>query len=262
MKIYYTTLTLTFGSLAFGQVGINTPNPQATLHIDGKKDNSVTGTPNTMQQSNDFVVTEDGKVGTGTAFPDTRLDINNGTIAGAIKIVDGTQGANKVLMSDANGIGTWQSPASIRPTVVGSINTATKNVASETSIGSSITLPKGKWLVNIGQLITSMNPTTASNNLWMRIELSSSNVSRTTTGFTFVSSSRRASAWLSPARENTYQYGYSFLSGVIPIEVTADNVTIYTWFAECNPTAGYDAAILSPKIGDHGENYLFAIPIN
>jgi trimeric autotransporter adhesin len=43
-----------------------------------------------------------GNVGIGTATPTTRLDI-----AGAIKIVDGTQGLNKVLTSDANGLATW-----------------------------------------------------------------------------------------------------------------------------------------------------------
>jgi hypothetical protein len=50
-----------------------------------------------------------GKVGLGTVSPATKLEINNGSSAGAIKIVDGTQGDGKVLVSDANGVGTWQS---------------------------------------------------------------------------------------------------------------------------------------------------------
>jgi hypothetical protein len=49
-------------------------------------------------------------VGIGTASPSTKLHIDNGTTAGAIRIVDGTQGAGKVLTSDANGVGTWKSP--------------------------------------------------------------------------------------------------------------------------------------------------------
>ncbi len=44
-----------------------------------------------------------GNVGIGTATPTTRLDI-----AGAIKIADGTQGINKVLTSDSNGLASWQ----------------------------------------------------------------------------------------------------------------------------------------------------------
>ena len=47
-------------------------------------------------------------VGLGTATPSTRLEVNNGTTPGAVKIIDGTQGEGKVLVSDANGIGTWR----------------------------------------------------------------------------------------------------------------------------------------------------------
>lgn len=46
-------------------------------------------------------------LGLGTVNPIYRLDIQNGSKAGAIRIVDGTQGAGKVLTSDANGVGTW-----------------------------------------------------------------------------------------------------------------------------------------------------------
>lgn len=48
------------------------------------------------------------RVGIGTSLPATKLDIENGTTAGAIKIVDGTQAAGNVLTSDANGVGTWK----------------------------------------------------------------------------------------------------------------------------------------------------------
>ena len=42
-------------------------------------------------------------IGIGTINPVAKLDIN-----GALKITDGTQGANKVLISDANGLASWQ----------------------------------------------------------------------------------------------------------------------------------------------------------
>lgn len=44
-----------------------------------------------------------GNVGIGTTTPDTRLHV-----AGSLKVVDGTQGAGKVLTSDANGVASWQ----------------------------------------------------------------------------------------------------------------------------------------------------------
>ena len=47
-----------------------------------------------------------GNVGIGTTAPDEKLHVE-----GNIKMVDGTQGANKVLTSDANGVGTWQAPS-------------------------------------------------------------------------------------------------------------------------------------------------------
>lgn len=48
------------------------------------------------------------RVGIGTTTPAVKLEINNGTTAGAVKIVDGTQATNRVLMSDADGVGTWK----------------------------------------------------------------------------------------------------------------------------------------------------------
>jgi hypothetical protein len=44
-----------------------------------------------------------GNVGIGTATPSAKLEVN-----GTLKITDGTQGANKVLTSDANGLASWQ----------------------------------------------------------------------------------------------------------------------------------------------------------
>ncbi len=60
-----------------------------------------------------FVLKNSGNVGIGTAAPTAKLEVNNGTTAGAIKIVDGTEGAGKVLVSDANGVGTWKHEASL-----------------------------------------------------------------------------------------------------------------------------------------------------
>jgi hypothetical protein len=57
---------------------------------------------------NNLTISGTGNVGIGTASPSVKLEVNNGTTAGALKIVDGTQGVGKVLVSDANGIATWK----------------------------------------------------------------------------------------------------------------------------------------------------------
>ncbi len=48
------------------------------------------------------------KVGIGTSNPSEKLEVN-----GSIKITDGTQGAGKVLTSDANGKATWVAPQDV-----------------------------------------------------------------------------------------------------------------------------------------------------
>lgn len=53
------------------------------------------------------LITANGNVGIGVAAPTAKLDIQ-----GSIKIANGSQGANKVLVSDANGLGTWQTISS------------------------------------------------------------------------------------------------------------------------------------------------------
>ncbi len=55
-----------------------------------------------------------GNVGIGTTTPDAKLHV-----AGSLKVVDGTQGAGKVLTSDANGLASWQSAGSSQWTTTG-----------------------------------------------------------------------------------------------------------------------------------------------
>lgn len=73
-KYVLLTAFLALCSNAYGQVGINTTNPQGIFHVDGAKDNNPAGAPTAQQQNNDFIVTPEGNVGVGTAAPVTRLD--------------------------------------------------------------------------------------------------------------------------------------------------------------------------------------------
>lgn len=67
----------------------------------------------TATQANSIILGKasepNNKVGIGTSTPDERLHV-----VGAVKIVDGTQGAGKVLTSDANGKGSWVSPSVVK----------------------------------------------------------------------------------------------------------------------------------------------------
>ncbi|MFP3598615.1 hypothetical protein [Chryseobacterium sp. SIMBA_029] len=79
---FYSIFTLAIGSLAFGQVGINTQNPQGIFNIDGAKNNATTGTPTAAQLKDDFIVTASGSTGIG-ATPDASaiLELNVSQLA-------------------------------------------------------------------------------------------------------------------------------------------------------------------------------------
>ena len=91
------------------QVGINTTNPQTTFHVDGAKDNPVTGAPSAAQQLNDVTVDANGNVGVGTIAPSAKLEINAGS-GNALKITDTSEGLGKVLTSDSSGNARWAAP--------------------------------------------------------------------------------------------------------------------------------------------------------
>ena len=66
------------------------------------------------------------RVGIGTGSPDSKLHV-----VGSIKMVDGNQAADKVMVSDANGVGSWQAlntESTYTPTL-----TNTTNVAASTA---------------------------------------------------------------------------------------------------------------------------------
>lgn len=100
-------------TICMAQIGINTENPKTLLHIDGASTpataNPPTGNITAAQATDDIVVTNQGSVGTGTITPTTKLDIISQSAGGAIRIADTTEGVGKMLVSDANGVGTWGS---------------------------------------------------------------------------------------------------------------------------------------------------------
>lgn len=245
---------------SYSQVGINTKNPQGVFNVDGAKNNAANGKPTLAQQKDDFVVLENGNVGIGTTTPITKLEVNNGTTAGAIKIVDGSQGANKVLVSDADGVGTWQTPSSIRATIIGNFppTAIISNSISGTDqySGIYIDLPQGKWIVNTGLTISYLNTTITRK--WVHAYLSTNTNNIAQNGF----------AQLGPAGANTKYSGVltngggttenqtlNFVSGSTIINVTATSLRIYL-IIESLATNDWQYTTGS------NENFLYAFPIN
>jgi len=120
-----------------GNVGIGTDTPYENLHVSGSTNNVVIRIEDTdggypglqirnpdeyyniqLDLDGDLYFYEDdggtkvliengtGNVGIGTQNPGAKLEVN-----GQVKITDGSQGAGKVLTSDAAGLASWQNPA-------------------------------------------------------------------------------------------------------------------------------------------------------
>lgn len=120
-----------------------------------------------------------GNVGIGAPTPTNLLHINSAT-AGAVRIVDGTQATGRVLTSNATGIGTWQ-PIGIN-NIVGILN----NTGTGTTINylqgaylqtnSSITLPPGRYALNVNMLLARFPLVLTQDNsfFWVRSSFSDS----------------------------------------------------------------------------------------
>ncbi|WP_312393954.1 hypothetical protein [Chryseobacterium sp.] len=159
MKKIYISL-FAFISFTFSaQVGVNTSNPQGVFNIDGQKNNLATGTPTAAQQQDDFVVTQQGRVGVGSTAPTAKLEVNSSS-SGAIKIVDGTQAEGKFLVSDANGVGTWKDTTG-NTTIINSTTGAVVDLPSTgsmTYIGSSAVVPQDGYYIISPRLTTDKSP--------------------------------------------------------------------------------------------------------
>lgn len=130
-KQLLTLFAITTVSIAYGQVGINTTNPQGVFHIDGNKNNPTTGVPTTGQQADDFTVLSDGKTGIGTTTPTNQLHVKavinplraEGLVSGlktdSIVMVDAATGVFRLKSVSSIGGGTITPPTACNPTITG-----------------------------------------------------------------------------------------------------------------------------------------------
>jgi len=70
------------------------------------QNSTAIGNGSSAPNANTLILGNNVNVGIGTDNPTAKFQIN-----GSLRIVDGNQGANKVLTSDANGNATWQTPS-------------------------------------------------------------------------------------------------------------------------------------------------------
>lgn len=163
-------------------IGFGTATPQQMFHIDGARDNNINSAPTAAQLANDLVINGKGFVGIGITSPDKKLDIQSGS-AGAVRIQDGTQGNGYVFTSTADGTGTWKQPRAqvVRGTTTGGYDFPFTTISGYRYTGASITLPPGKWLVTISQLIYPQGANLTVND-WMFVRSTFSDQNLTTVG--------------------------------------------------------------------------------
>lgn len=258
MKKIFLPLGIVLGSfLMKAQVGINTPNPQGMFHVDGGRDNPISGIPSTVEQSNDFIVTSTGNVGIGITNPARKLDIKS-TTTPALRIEDGTQQPGYVLMSDVNGNGQWKA---ITQSIIGGFpaNGYSGPVEQYTNIWTniSINLPPGKWLVLSNILLKASPSPINGNGAWVRLQWSSTPNASNTTNMT---GSLNSGIFVAP-------YGMASGSTIIN-NGSSGNSTYYLNLAGTNVFGdGSGGAVYSgtwDNLGSSiwGENSIIAYPAN
>ena len=134
------------------KIGINMDSPQHPLHIN---------TSNESDASDDIVITSAGNMGIGTDSPINKVDLR-----GTMRYVDGQEGMNRSLVSDANGFANWAYLAFAKRvgvwTIKGNANSLITDATSlalspqvameENEIGLTVTnnvvtIPQGRYIM-------------------------------------------------------------------------------------------------------------------
>jgi hypothetical protein len=194
-----------------------------------------------------------GNVGLGTTNPTEKLEVN-----GKIKITDGTQGNGKVLVSDANGAGTWTTTNSIKPAVKGEFIGGGGNPNSTTFVycNTYIDLPPGKWMVFGTYLLAGSTTLPSGQSVFVRTNFQ---LSDTVTGANpYVFSGGLISGVLAGPTDFGIANGQTIINNN-----TAGTIRFYMW-AGIQKYGPIPATFSMSGIGSSfwAENQLSAVPMN
>lgn len=168
------------------------------------------------------LIVSNGYTGIGTTTPTTTLHV-----FGQSRFQDGTQGIGKVLTSNATGVASWQTPGI--DNIVGVLSGTGVNIAYNQTVnflqtGSYITLPPGRYAVNVTMLLARNSTSAPSPNnsfFWVRSSFSDS------AGVNPVSSPDIVGSTLASGNFGGTSI-YAMLNGTIIINnTTAGNKTYY-----------------------------------
>ena len=232
------------GGMGKGNANIQLGNKYVGTPVTGQLNNVVAignemdGLSTSNTDSNVILLGKTGsngpKVGIGTYKPGAKLEVNNGTTAGAVKIVDGTQGAGKVLTSDANGLATWKRQAlTLVEGVKGSGISIPPSTGGYIYTGSYITLPPGKYMVSVQNLMSVGFTTYSDGHFWLRTTFSDSDTTFVRTADIDSTKGYLISGLLPQGAR------FSMLSGSLIIEnTTSSPKTYYYWAGQVDVTSG------------------------
>jgi len=200
-------------------------------------------------------------IGTGVMAPSTKMDVRASSSGTGFRLIDGTQGANKILQSDASGNTSWTNPTTIPATVLGNMGVGGQSTAPNKYTGAYITLPPGKWSVNVSMLVQ----TASSGNYWVRTGFS------TNTSSNSDNNSFGADA-IGPTLVSGFIYGGSRLNmikGTIIVNNTSVAAKTYYYFTygiEAYDGGSSDNNTFPTFLGlgrnTAGENSIIAYPMN
>ncbi len=171
-----------------------------------------------------------GTVGIGTITPTNLLHISSPT-SGALRIVDGTQANGRVLTSNATGVATWQkigidnAIANLSPTGVD----IPHNTLNYLQTGTTITLPPGKYAINVNMILGKSSFLLSPNNsfFWVRSSFADNAAINPTPSSDIIGSNLASGNYPGTCR-------FTMLTGTIVINnTTAANKTYYYIAGNC-----------------------------
>lgn len=186
------------------------------------------------------------------------LDVDSVRTA-AFRLQNGTQGANYILSSDANGNASWKESAAAKSPVFGVFNPTAPIMpinSADYCTGAYIDLPSGSWAVNIGLIMQVSAAHTGG--YWVRTLLSTDCAAFTPP--TYITGGPKMVAGVKSSHTT-----FGFLTGTIMVNNTGTSTQrFYLWRSASWAESGADPnlTLVNFATGTFGEDYIYAMPMN